>query len=64
MTKKDVPFMWQPEQQQAFQELKQVITDAPVLPYHNPGKENFTPSDASLKGIGCVMMQDGKSVYY
>ena len=48
MTKKDVPFMWQPEQQQAFQELKQVITEAPVLPYHKPGKENFIPSDASF----------------
>ena len=64
MTKKDVPFMWQPEQQQAFQELKQVITEAPVLSYYNPEKENLIQSDASLKGIGCVLMQDGKPVCY
>ncbi|CAB3997901.1 retrotransposon-like family member retr-1, partial [Paramuricea clavata] len=64
MTKKDVPFMWQPEQQQAFQELKQVITEAPVLSYYNPEKKNLIQSDASLKGIGCVLMQDGKPVCY
>ncbi|CAB4037557.1 Hypothetical predicted protein [Paramuricea clavata] len=58
MTKKDVPFMWQPEQQQAFQELKEVVTEAPVLSYYNPEKENLIQSDASLKGIGCVLMQD------
>ena len=54
MTKKDVPFMWQPEQQQAFQELKQIITEAPVLSYYNPEKENLFQSDASLKAWLCV----------
>lgn len=31
LIKKDVPFVWQPEHQRAFQNLKQAITEVPVL---------------------------------
>ena len=43
--------MWQPEHQKAFQELKQVIAEAPVLAYYDPNKENVIQSDASMKGL-------------
>ena len=62
--KKDTPFVWQPEHHRAFQSLKQIITEAPVLAYYDPEKDNVIQSDASLKGIGCVLMQDGKPVCY
>ena len=62
--KKDTPFLWQPEHHRAFQSLKQIITEAPVLAYYDPEKDNVIQSDASLKGIGCVLMQDGKPVCY
>ncbi|KAL9950229.1 hypothetical protein ACROYT_G042702 [Oculina patagonica] len=64
LMKKDVPFVWQPEHQRSFQNLKQAITEVPVLAYYNPEKENLIQSDASLKGIGCVLMQEGKPVCY
>ena len=64
LMKKKGPFVWQPEQQKAFQELKQVITEAPVLAYYDPNKENVIQSDASMKGLGCVLLQDGRPVYY
>jgi len=64
LMKKDVPFMWQPEHQRAFQNLKQAITEVPVLAYYDPEKENLIQSDASLKGIGCVLTQEGKPVCY
>ena len=64
LTKKEEPFAWQPEHQKAFQELKQVITEAPVLAYYDPSKENVIQSDASMKGLGCVLLQNGRPVYY
>ena len=60
LMKKKVPFVWEPEQQKAFQELKQAITEAPVLAYYDPNKENVIQSDASMKGLGCVLLQDGR----
>ncbi|KAL9971554.1 hypothetical protein ACROYT_G017729, partial [Oculina patagonica] len=64
LMKKDVPFLWQPEHQRSFQNLKQAITEVPVLAYYDPEKENLIQSDASLKGLGCVLMQEGKPVCY
>ncbi len=64
LMKHDVEFIWQPEHQKAFQELKHIITDTPVLTYYNPEKENVIQCDASLKGLGCVLLQEGKPVYY
>ncbi|PFX17897.1 Retrovirus-related Pol polyprotein from transposon 17.6 [Stylophora pistillata] len=64
LMKKGIPFVWQPEHHKAFQSLKQIITEAPVLAYYNPEKDNVIQSDASLKGLGCVLIQDGKPVCY
>ena len=64
LMKKDTPFVWQPEHHRAFQSLKQIITEAPVLAYYDSEKDNVIQSDSSLKGIGCVLMPDGKPVYY
>ena len=62
LMKKDTPFLWEPEHLRAFQTLKQIITEAAVLAYYDPEKNNVIQSDASLKGIGCILMQDGKPV--
>ena len=35
-----------------------------MLAYYDPEKDNVIQSDASLKEIGCVLMQDGKPVCY
>ena len=58
--------MWQAEHQKASESLKQVITEVhvPVLAYYDPEKDNLIQSDASLQGIGCVLMQDGRPVCY
>ena len=44
---KDTPFLWQPEHHRAFQSLKQIITEAPVLAYYNPVKDNVSQWYAS-----------------
>ena len=62
--KKDTPFVWQPKHHRAFQNVKRIITETPVLAYYDPEKDNVIQSDAILKGICCILMQDGKPVCY
>ena len=41
-----------------------LLTEAPVLTQPTCGKEYVIFSDASLNGLGCVLMQGGKVVAY
>ncbi|KAL0550282.1 hypothetical protein IC582_014789 [Cucumis melo] len=54
LTRKGTPFVWSLACESSFQELKQKLVSAPVLIY----------SDASKKGLGCMLMQQGKVVAY
>ncbi|KAA3484599.1 polyprotein [Gossypium australe] len=44
-----------------FEKLKALLTKAPILVQPEQGKEFIIYSDASLNGLGCVLMQEGKS---
>ncbi|KAA0047194.1 DNA/RNA polymerases superfamily protein [Cucumis melo var. makuwa] len=64
LTRKGAPFVWSKACEDSFQNLKQKLVTAPVLtvPY---GSGSFVIySDASKKGLGCVLMQQGKVVAY
>nr|GFD35628.1 retrotransposon protein, putative, Ty3-gypsy subclass [Tanacetum cinerariifolium] len=52
------------EQEKSFEELKQRLVSAPVLtlPSGSGGFQIY--SDASKKGLGCVLMQRGKVITY
>src|SRR5262249_14823885 len=64
LTRKNVKFVWSKECEQSFQELKTRLTSAPVLslPVGSGGFVVYT--DASLLGLGCVLMQHGKVIAY
>jgi RNase H-like domain found in reverse transcriptase/Reverse transcriptase (RNA-dependent DNA polymerase)/Retroviral aspartyl protease/Integrase zinc binding domain/Retrotransposon gag protein len=64
LTKKDMPFIWTDRCESAFQELKTRLTTAPVLTLPDPSKPYDLYTDASLKGLGCVLMQGGKVIAY
>ncbi|KAG8489161.1 hypothetical protein CXB51_017140 [Gossypium anomalum] len=64
VSKKDVKFEWLERYQQSFEKLKALLTKAPILVQPEPGKEFVIYSDASLKGLGCVLMQEGKVISY
>ncbi|KAA3465842.1 Retrovirus-related Pol polyprotein from transposon 17.6 [Gossypium australe] len=49
---------------QSFDRLKALLTEAPVLVQPESGKEFIIYSDASLNGLGCVLMREGKVVAY
>ena len=48
----------------SFDKLKAFLIEAPVLTQPTCGKEYVIFSDASLNGLGCVLMQEGKVVAY
>ncbi|KAG8485640.1 hypothetical protein CXB51_018871 [Gossypium anomalum] len=48
----------------SFEKLKALLTEAPILVQLESGKEFLIYSDASLNGLGCVLMQEGKVVAY
>ncbi|XP_021319205.1 uncharacterized protein LOC110436431 [Sorghum bicolor] len=64
LTKKDVPFKWGDDQEQAFVELKRKLCEAPLLQLPNFGKTFEIECDASGIGIGGVLLQEGKPIAY
>ncbi|XP_075481157.1 uncharacterized protein LOC142521868 [Primulina tabacum] len=61
---KNVKFVWSDECESSFLEWKKRLTTAPVLTLPS-GSGGFTVcTDASLKGLGCVLMQHGKVISY
>ena len=64
LTQKNVKFEWKEECEKNFQELKQRLITAPMLTIPS-GTEGFVIySDASHRGLGCVLMKNGKVVAY
>ena len=56
LLKKDKKFEWSDTCQHSFEELRQRLTTAPVLALLS-GKDGYVVySDASKKGLGCVLM--------
>ena len=64
LLKKNAKFEWTEECQQSFDELKRCLTTAPVLTLPADGGGYVVYSDASRKGLGCVLMQYGNVISY
>ncbi|ROT77966.1 hypothetical protein C7M84_003340 [Penaeus vannamei] len=62
LLRKDTPFTWTGEQQQAFEALKQRLTEAPVLSFPDFNETFYLATDASSIGLGAALMQrhDGR----
>ncbi|XP_052113803.1 uncharacterized protein LOC127744949 [Arachis duranensis] len=64
LTRKDTPFVWSPECEESIKALKQRLTTVPVLVLPEPSEPFELYCDASLKGLGCVLMQHQNVVAY
>ncbi|VVA41094.1 PREDICTED: retrotransposon, partial [Prunus dulcis] len=64
LTRKDVAFEWTEECEQSFQELKKRLTTAPILALPDNAGNFVIYSDASLQGLGCVLMQHDRVIAY
>ncbi|KAF8679839.1 hypothetical protein RHS04_03732 [Rhizoctonia solani] len=57
LVKKDTPWKWDTKEQEAFQGLKDAITNAPVLCHADPTKPYFLETDASGAALGSILSQ-------
>ena len=64
LLRKGVKFEWTDKCHNSFEQLKEMLVEAPILMQPTSGKEYTLCSDASGIGLGCVLMQDGKVVAY
>ena len=60
LTKKGEPFVFGPEQQAAFAELKRRLTQAETLDYFDRSAKTKIIADASPVGLGAVLVQEHK----
>nr|XP_043625520.1 uncharacterized mitochondrial protein AtMg00860-like [Erigeron canadensis] len=64
LTKKGVKFVWAKAQEKAFQTLRSKLCEAPILSLPD-GTDGFVVySDASITGLGCVLMQKDRVIAY
>lgn len=61
LTKKSVIFKWNKEQQDAFDELKQMMCSDMLLGYYDKNDKTLVFADASPVGLGAVLVQLNKS---
>jgi hypothetical protein len=57
LVRKTVPFIWGPSHSAAFQEVKRLLLNAPVLALPVPGYPLVLRTDASTVGVGSVLTQ-------
>ena len=64
LTDKDAVFEWLQQHDEAFTEVKRLITQAPVLSYYDVNKPVELESDSSDVGLGAVITQGGRPIAY
>lgn len=64
LLQKKVEFVWSGKCQQSFNQLKSLLTKVLILTQPESEKEYVIYSDASLSGLGCLLMQAEKVIAY
>jgi hypothetical protein len=64
LTRKNARFVWTDECEQCFKELKRRLVTTPVLALPTESGNFVVYNDASMKGLGCVLMQNGNVIAY
>nr|GFA63321.1 putative reverse transcriptase domain-containing protein [Tanacetum cinerariifolium] len=64
LTQKNVKFEWGDKQEAAFQLLKKKLCSAPILALPEGNKDFIVYCNASIKGLGVVLMQIEKVIAY
>ncbi|GKC52871.1 reverse transcriptase domain-containing protein [Tanacetum coccineum] len=64
LTQKNKKYIWGKDQETAFQLLKQKLCEAPILALPEGNDDFVVYCDASLQGLGAVLMQREKVIAY
>lgn len=59
LLRKSVDWYWCSECDRAFEHVKRALSSAGVLSHYNPGKRLIVTCDASARGVGAVLTQEG-----
>ncbi|XP_030831434.1 uncharacterized protein LOC115920236 [Strongylocentrotus purpuratus] len=61
---KEIPFVWDEDHEHALNSLKSAVSSGACLQFFDPKKETTVEVDASMKGLGACLLQDGKPVAF
>jgi len=64
LTGKDIPFIWDESCQRAFEQVKHALTNAPILALPDFQLPFEVVTDASIEGLGGVLLQDERPLAY
>ena len=64
LTKEKILFHWDLPQQRAWDHLKKLCSEAPVLAYYDVNMPVLIQCDASKEAVGAVLLQENKPVAY
>ena len=64
LLQKDVEWTWTAANQEAFNALKRMVINSPVLEFYDPQFELTLEADASEYGLGAALWQRGKPIAY
>ncbi|XP_060070555.1 uncharacterized protein K02A2.6-like [Ylistrum balloti] len=64
LTVQDAEWCWMDTHKKAMKEIKDLVNSKPVLKYFNPKEDLTLQCDASEKGLGAAIMQNGQPIAY
>lgn len=64
LTLTNAQFMWSEQHDKAFDEVKKLVANHPVLKYYNINDEVTIQCDASERGLGATLLQNGQPVAF
>ena len=64
LIKKTSVFKWNATYQEALDKVKESISKEVTLTYFDPNKETILQADASQKGLGATLLQEGKPIAF
>ncbi|KAL9960086.1 hypothetical protein ACROYT_G033491 [Oculina patagonica] len=64
LTDKDADWVWEKHHQDAFDRVKQLVADYPVLRYYNVNLPVTIQCDSSDSGMGAALLQEGQPVAF
>ena len=64
LRRKDTDYDWNNSPQKSLQEIKDLIYKEILLHYYNPSKKSVIQVDASSRGLGAALIQEGKPIAF
>ena len=64
LTDQNAEWRWDQQHKEAFEKIKQLVTAQPVLKYYDINEEVTIQCDASDKGLGAALLQNGQPVAF